>query len=80
MTVISSGLNARLELGQKSEKDQQELVEAHHEKINMLTDECAQVCKAKHLKYIYLFNRTIINYKLGEKLGMKNKLIFAKIL
>lgn len=42
LTVISSGLNARLELGQKSEKDQQELVEAHHEKINMLTDECAQ--------------------------------------
>lgn len=42
MTNISKGLHARLELGQKSEKDQQELVEAHQKKINMLTDECAQ--------------------------------------
>lgn len=54
MTNISNGLNARLEVGQKSEKDQQELVEAHQKKINMLTDECAQVSKPKYLKQIYI--------------------------
>lgn len=54
MTNISKGLHARLELGQKSEKDQQELVEAHQKKINMLTDECAQVSKTKYLKQIYI--------------------------
>lgn len=61
MTNISKGLHARLELGQKSEKDQQELVEAHQKKINMLTDECAQVCKTKNLKQISLFKCSIIN-------------------
>lgn len=61
MTYISKGLNARLELDQKSEKDQQELVEAHQKKINMLTDECAQVCKTNYLKQIYLLKCSIIN-------------------
>lgn len=36
------------------EKDQQELVEAHQKKINMLPDECAQVSKTKYLKQIYI--------------------------
>lgn len=82
MTVISNGINARFELGQKSKKDQQELVEAHQEKINMLTDECTQVCKAKNLKHIYLFNRPIIKYKLGEneleKIGYEKQAYFCK--
>ncbi|XP_052694686.1 uncharacterized protein LOC128172981 [Crassostrea angulata] len=41
LTNISKSLDARLEFGQISEKDQQEWVEAHEQKIKKLTDECA---------------------------------------
>lgn len=40
---VSKGINARLELGKKSEKEQMELTKAHIKKINFLTDECRKV-------------------------------------
>lgn len=45
LTNISKGLNARLELRQISEKDQQHLEEAHNKKIETITNECVQVRK-----------------------------------
>lgn len=43
LTNISKELNARLELRQMSERDQQHLEEAHNKKIKTITDECVQV-------------------------------------
>ncbi|XP_052694683.1 uncharacterized protein LOC128172979 [Crassostrea angulata] len=40
---VSKGINARLELGKKSEKEQMELTKEHIKKINFLTDECRKV-------------------------------------
>lgn len=43
LTNISKGVNARLELGKKSEKEQMALTKEHQKKINFLTDECREV-------------------------------------
>lgn len=40
---VSKGINARLELGKKSEKEQMELTKEHIKKINFLNDECRKV-------------------------------------
>lgn len=50
LTNITKGLNARLELRQISEKDQQHLEEAHNKKIETITNECVQIKDALHKK------------------------------
>lgn len=40
---ISKGINARLDLGKKSEKEQMALTKEHQRKINFWTDECREV-------------------------------------
>lgn len=46
LTNIHKGLQARLDLGEKSEKDQIDLAEAHKIRINVIVDECKQMKKA----------------------------------
>lgn len=40
---VSKGINARLELGKKSKKEQMELTKEHIKNINFWTDECKKV-------------------------------------
>lgn len=40
---VCKGLDARLEVGKRSEQDQKDLMEAHERKIDLLSCECLQV-------------------------------------
>lgn len=48
LTNIHKGLQARIDLGEKSEKDQIDLAEAHKIRINVIVDECKQVKQHIH--------------------------------
>lgn len=45
---IHKGLQARIDLGEKSEKDQIDLAEAHKIRINVIVEECKQVKQYIH--------------------------------
>lgn len=67
LTNIHKGLQARLDLGEKSEKDQIDLAEAHKIRINVIVDECKQV-----KQYIHDLVPNWLNVKVFEH----QKLIF----